>query len=343
MSNCIVGSDNYYSCIMQNCSGRIGSGQTLFNYWDNNDCPGAYNAVLNSSVTLGKNRRLMYDMINLNSVQSSVNQLFNTYLQTNTITDSVTSGFNTFQNTLLDLCINPALPGVCTTFLNGYCSQFTRQQVINSPILTNFCGCYVAPDPIYLQYTLGTPPCRTGNPGCAGCTAGTTGCTGQPACDPICHRALTSQKANPITGTLIKCPQSICVIDNVVVNINSTTVPGGINFNNVCSGCGGGDGNSGCLCIMSGINVSTTASNIGLGTNFNQFCQGNSVCLVQNETGQVISAGQCNNINPANTHISPFTVSPISGVIFIMILITVIIFIIAIIARNSYHIVAVPN
>ena len=117
--------------------------------------------------------------------------------------------------------------------------------------MRNFCGCYVPPDPVYLQYTLGSPQCALGTPGCIiGCTAGVSGCTGQPACDPLCHRALTSQKANSSSGDFIKCPQNICVIDNVVINASNNVIPGGINFNNVCSGCGGGDGSSGCSYVL---------------------------------------------------------------------------------------------
>lgn len=284
-----------------NCSGYIGGGDTLFLYWNINNCPAAYAQAINTD----PNTLLAYNPNCQNEVQDLVVNLFNTYLSTNTITDNVTDpNFNTFQYQLLNLCTDPTLPGVCGKFLggpSGYCSTFTRDEVTNSPILTDFCGCYTPPDPTYLQIT------------------------NNPACDPLCHRSLTSQKAIDETGSIISCEQNICVIDNVVVNVANSAIANGINFTTVCPGCGGGTGATGCLCVVSGVNISSTLSSIGVGANINQFCGPNSVCIVQDDEGNVISSGACENINPANVGIPTFPHYPVPGIVFIMLLIVLLV------------------
>lgn len=329
-----------FICIVNNCSGGIGSGTELFNYWQENNCPAAYAEAINTSPT----GTLAYNPVQQQAMQSKVVELFNTYFITNTLTDDVTSpSFNTFQNTLLQLCIDPTLPGICELFLGGtngttgYCSQYSRSQAINSPTITNFCGCYVPPDPDYLRFTLGSGACLIGaSTGCtAGCTVGNSGCTGQPSCDPLCHRALTSHKAFQPTGNIITCPQNICVIDNVTITAEQSRIPGGINFNTVCSGCGGATGADGCLCIVAGVNISATAAQIGLGTNFNQFCGGSSVCLVEDSSGNIISEGGCTGINPVNIGVSGFFYLPVIGIITVMILIVIIIFFMVLASRYS--------
>lgn len=324
-----------FVCILNNCSGGIGPGVALFNYWRTHDCPAAYAQAINTSPTgSSPTGALAYNPVNQQEVQQAVVMLFNTYLMTNDITDDVTSPrFDPFQDTLLNLCIDPTLPGVCAEFLTTYCAQFTRAEAINSPTTTNFCGCYVPPDPDYLRLTLASPGCLIGATGCtAGCTAGNTGCTGQPACDPLCHRALTSQRAFQPTGAIIKCPQNICVIDDVVINVRQSQVPGGINFTTVCSGCGGAQGGAGCLCVLSGINISETAAQIGLGTNFNQFCGGSSVCIVEDDQGNIISEGGCTGINPLNIGVST-NFTPVLGVVAILLLIVLIVLFVSIAAR----------
>lgn len=321
-----------YMCIVNNCSGGIGSGAELFNYWRRNNCLAAYSQAINTS----SNGNLSYNSAQQEIIQDKIVDLFNTYFITNNLTDDVTSpSFSNFQNTLLTLCTDSTLPGVCTKFLNNYCSNITREQAINSPTYTNFCGCYVPPDQDYLRFTLGTEQCLIGAAGCTGCMQGTTGCTGQPACDPLCHRALTSQKAHIPTGNIITCPQSICVIDNVTINITQSKIPGGINFNTVCSGCGGSSGGKGCLCIVSGVNISETAAQIGVGTNFNQFCGNNSVCLVEDNNGNIISQGSCTDINPANIPIEGIYYGPNLGILFILLLVVLVILFIAIAIRYS--------
>lgn len=318
-----------YQCLVNNCSGGIGSGTVLFDYWANNNCPAAYEQLVNTN----SSGVLAYNPVSQALAQADVVNLFNTYAETNTLTDDVTSpSFNTFQNTLLELCTSPSLPGICSQYLNGYCANFSRMDAINSPTLRNFCGCYVPPDPIYLTYTLGSPGCEMGTGCTAGCTAGQVGCTGQPACDPLCHNALTSQKAYFPTGNIISCPQSICVLDDITISVASSFVAGGINFNSICAGCGGASGGDGCLCIISGVNISSVMSNVGIGADFNQFCSGSSVCLVEDQLGNIISEGGCTGINPANA-VSAFAYAPNPAIVFIIILVVFLIFFICVAIR----------
>jgi len=323
-----------FICIATNCSGGPSgniSGTDLFNYWQQNNCPAAYSQAINTST----GGTLQYNVVGQQAMEDNVVKLFNTYFSTgNRLTDDVTSpSFNPFQFTLLNLCTDPTLPGICSEFLTNYCSQFSRADAVNSPTVTNFCGCYVPPDPVYLSFTLGSQECLIGSTGCtAGCTAGNLGCTGQPACDPLCHRSLTSQKAYQPTGALITCPQNICVIDNVVISAAQSRIAGGVNFNSVCSGCGGASGADGCLCVVAGGNVSATMAQIGVGTNFNQLCGGSSICLVEDSAGNIISEGGCTGINPINVTV-PTYFGPVMGIIAILLLIVLIVLFVSIAAR----------
>lgn len=301
---------------VKNCSGAVGPGNALSDYWANNDCFDIYSRVINT-----KGIELKYNKDGQIEIQGCVNELFDTYLENNQITDSVLSpDYSTFQNTLLTLCTTDTLPGVCDQFLTDYCSKISRTDALNSPALTNFCGCYVPPDPIYLKYT--TPPT-----------------TGQPACDPLCHRALTAQKANIDTGKQITCNQNICVLDNIVITGSNNIINGGINFNSLCAGCGSPDPlnpdqtTENCLCIVSGINVSDTLSNVGIGNNLNQFCGSNSVCITTDEQGNVISEGQCTGTN--NITIPNYSSAPSIWLVLLIIIIVIIIFLACLAVRNA--------
>jgi hypothetical protein len=319
-----------YICIVNNCSGAIGNGTTLFNYWYNNNCPAAYAQLINTTL----DGVLAYNPEAQLLSQCYVNDLFNTYATTNTITDNVLSpSYDPFQNRLLDLCLDPTLPGICGQYLNNFCPT-DRNTVIESPILTNFCGCYTPPDPTYLQYTLASTACTTGSTGCtAGCTAGTSGCTGQPACDPLCHRALTSQKAYQPTGNLITCPQKICVIDDVTITANQSTVAGGINFNMVCPGCAGPG--EGCLCVVSGTNISSTMSQIGVGPNFNFFCGQNSVCIVEDSQGNPILEEACPPIDLSTLPTKSYPVYPNILIVVIITIAVILVLLLCIASRTA--------
>ncbi len=298
------------------CSGYYFDGKELEDYWDDHNCILYYTIPLNTtaSAMTATGAYLQYNPEGQQFIQTNVNNLFKTYQSTNTFTDDTSSSqYSPFQNKISSLCINTTLPGVCEGALTSYCPQYTRQDVINSQINTSLCGCYVPPDPSLLPYS-------------GGCTGGATGCTGNAACDPLCHRAMTSQKANPATGELYTCPQNVCVINNTVIDAQQSNINGGINFTNICAGC---TGENGCLCVISGVNISETMGNIGVSdVNFNQLCGSNSVCLVEDGNGNIISSGGCTGISSSNIPVPQRTMIPNMAILFIiLILIFIVLFI----------------
>ena len=166
---------------------------------------------------------------------------------------------------LLIPLLHPRLPGACNSFLTGYCSQFSRDSIANSPILADFCGCYAPVDTDYSKYIA-------------------------KQCDPLCHRVQTVQFSNQ-DGTLKECDNTVCVIDDVSIELTQSTVSGGINITNVCPGCSG----SNCTCVISGVNLTNTLSDVNLSPNsITQFCGANAVCL--DVSGAVPKIVECQNI-----------------------------------------------
>lgn len=290
------------------CGGEDISG-TIFEQWCQYDCIGTFSNYIYNTKGI-----LSYNPANQLLTQSYVTNLFNIYLQTNVITDNtLASGYSDFQNTLLNLCDNPTTPGICDQFLTGWCSQFTREDAINSPIITSFCGCYVPPDPNYLSYT--SEP--------SGCTTSGPGCIQQPQCDPLCRRSTTVQKSVQGTGITINCPENICVIDEVAISAVNSQIGEGINFTSICPACGGGNSNQ-CLCIISGVNPSNTLGQVGIGDNIQQFCGSNSVCLIEDTNGNIISEGGCAKFSPSDITIPPIYSGPFIGIVIVMIIILII-------------------
>lgn len=302
----------------------------VINYWNTNDCVDAISTYINFDT---QTCAIKYNKANQITTANNIkNNLFKLYFTRYNLTDNILSSqYNVFQETLHQLCINPSLPGVCGNFLEEYCNTFgnspekNRSIIESSPVRTNFCGCYTMPDPVYQKYVHGTQECLHGLPNCRSCVPDPNNldlCPSQPSCDPLCARALTSRKANTNIGTLINCPQSVCVIDDVVINVTNSVVPGGVNFNNVCSGCNQG---AGCLCVISGVSIPETLGNVGLGANYTQFCGPESVCLVNGSP--VECTGDLNTIP-----INPFSTRPIYGLIIIILIIVIIAIILAIIS-----------
>lgn len=249
----------------QICAGTTLSGPALFTYFRANDCPAVFSTILNtqSDGTSG------YNPANLPQVQADVQTLFTNYLTSNILTDNVNDPrYNSFQNDLLQLCTDPRLPGVCVPFIENYCKAYSRATISTSPILASFCGCYTTPDPDYSKY------------------AG-------PECDPLCHRVTTVQRPNGV-GSVLRCSDTVCVIDDVAINLEQSTVGGGVNISQICPGC---QGNSLCVCIASSPNLSNLFAQAGIGNQFQQLCGTQSVCLQDTATGPVTIP--CANIVPS--------------------------------------------
>lgn len=290
--------------IVQACSGVTGTANDMISAWEVYDCPAAYSSALNT----GPNGEYVYNPDQQALVQGCVQQAFSTYQTTYLLTDDITSSrYNNFQITLNSLCTSPSLPGVCTSFLTGYCTM-GRANAIQSTTLINFCGCYVPPDPTTLTYT------------------------NNPACDSLCSRIQTSQKlvAGDTTGQLATCSENVCVLNDVTINTLGSRVSGGINFNSSCGGCGGGQGAQSCVCIISGGNIAQTLSSVGIGGNLNDFCGATSRCIVENADGTIVSDKLCTQavFTPPPTSVSSWP-NLFIVIIFIVILFVTIIFVVA--------------
>lgn len=191
----------------------------------------------------------------------------NTWVGGNTLSNPGEYGYNKFLDTLLNACKN--IPGACYPMQEYMCNACSREEIFNSPILTNFCGCVALPDQnAYYNDTL-----KNYNP----------------ACDPLCNRIESIKNADPRTGVLEDCKANVCVINNVVINaVNTSGVAP--TFTQVCPACADGTGN--CLCIIDATFDNTITSivdsnkaAINTPAKFLQYCP-NSQCFINNpQTG----------------------------------------------------------
>jgi len=158
-------------------------------------------------------------------------------------------------------------PGACDSQLKQLCSTLTRDDVLdaydgmannqNNWNIVAACGCHL-PDDQYTEY-------------------GQFGIDEKyyDSCDPLCKLNPAIPKATcDAEGKNCQpwpCEQTICIIDDVTVDVMNSNVPGGVNFNITCGGCDNSTG--GCLCVFSDMTVFTEASHVG-SIDFNMNCGG---------------------------------------------------------------------
>ena len=315
------------------------------------NCPLAYEVFMNSTPTGTQSAgfcSLQYNEVNSCILKQYVSYIFTTFTKNCQIGDvNGSTACKEFEIKLQDLCLNLSLPGVCSYFLSGnatgcesttkfpkltdFCNNYTRDQVANNPALNSFCGCYVKPDDRFINKIKVTPGCIN-NDGteCKKCLKTDKDfdkCVSNPTCDSLCHRANTSQRATVNNGKFITCPQSICAINDVTIDIVNSIIPGGINFNSICGGC---NKKNGCLCVISGVNINQTMSTIGVG-NLNNLCE-TSYCITEGSE----ELEECGNFNPSNGDI-PSTQSSINiGITFILLVTILIILFICIAVRFNH-------
>lgn len=146
-------------------------------------------------------------------------------------------GYNPFQDFLQTNVCCP-YPGLCQSGLDTICAQYTAQRLSLNPAIAQWCGCHLAPQE-YQDYSVKFNI--------------------QPQCTPMCNRNGTI----PIVGNNgqpLLCNNTICLIDDVTVNLVAAQIGGGLNFNQVCGNCGN---NTQCSCIISDTTVDITNSTIG--------------------------------------------------------------------------------
>lgn len=163
-------------------------------------------------------------------------------------------------HTLKYLCTadgNAAQPGFCDLILNQYCAQFTREDLLNDKVLQNICGCHLTGGSGGRESSgglknLGSKPLTTNQYPYPGITT---------ACDPICNYSDT------IPYSTQKCDSTVCILDDVNINIINSKVKGGININQVCKGAAQGKSS----CYISGVDIDAINSSIG-GTTLKNDC-----------------------------------------------------------------------
>lgn len=178
--------------------------------------------------------------------------------ENNKITSVQTDGSNydPFITTIVQVCREN--PGACDDVLKTKCAGVTREELSNNVNLASLCGCHM-PDIQYESFS------QFGI---------------ERECDPVCalgtavklHDTTTSNPAR-----FIKCNQSICVIDDVTLNILAGSTVGDISFSQACSSCSDGGGNGSCRCYITDTTITAIDSLIG-NVSFQQQCGNAPLC-----------------------------------------------------------------
>jgi Family of unknown function (DUF5857) len=145
---------------------------------------------------------------------------------------------------------NAAQPGFCDLILNQYCAQFTREDLLNDKVLQNICGCHLTGGTGGREAhgnltNLGSKPLTANQYPYPGITT---------ACDPICNYTDT------IPYSTQKCDSTVCILDDVNINIVNSDVKGDVNINQVCEGGGKGKRSD---CYISGVDIDSINSSTG--------------------------------------------------------------------------------
>ena len=110
-------------------------------------------------------------------------------------------------------------PMLCTEFLSEACSSITSEEFVYlEPDARSWCGCYMKSEQ-YEKYTnLDIPK----------------------ECTPTCN----SSKVIPLVDSNFVpkfCKDTVCIIDQLNIDITNSIYPGGFNFNQLCNSCGSVD------------------------------------------------------------------------------------------------------
>jgi hypothetical protein len=211
------------------------------------------------------------------------------------ITNPVTSGADQpFIQWLYTVC--QKYPNLCEGFIKQECAGADPAEFISNQNLWDWCGCYMN-DERYKNYT------------------DNFGVTKE--CSPYCNAPNTVPLVNGDTTQPLFCQQSVCIIDDVAINLVKSRFQDGtnnINFSQICNSCGSGYGSgvnnqgnynnptgnsnfnnistTNCNCIIDNFTLTTINTVItGDGINISQSCNGNSTCYntVTNTDGSTSS------------------------------------------------------
>jgi len=163
------------------------------------------------------------------------------------ITASIDSDKYTPLSSLIynNLCCR--FPELCQEILPKICETKTTEDISLNPNVARLCGCFLSSSE-YQHYfeTYGISI----------------------ECSPMCNNnyiiPLTDVDKNPIV-----CNETVCIIDNVSVNILNSQVNGSVNISQFCGNCGNG---SSCTCIVDGDTLQISDSTVNGNINLNEVC-----------------------------------------------------------------------
>ena len=210
-------------------------------------------------------------------VQNLLDAVFERYIQEGGNLDARPGDEGNIQlNSMLwDICFDE--PGLCEKALFRYCTNVTTETLVRRVGLQSWCGCYMQPEQ-YFKYTNLYQISKE--------------------CTPACNVEGIIRVPSDNGVGIKKCRQSLCIIDQVTIDIIQSKVgsTGGITFNQLCSGCANG---TTCSCILSDLTLTIVDSEIG-NIDISQNCGSNAACYdeVEDENGII------------TTHRVPCTESP---------------------------------
>lgn len=162
--------------------------------------------------------------------------------------------YNSFQEFLYTICCD--YPGLCQNGLNNVCSDISMNRLSLNPEASAWCGCHL-PLIEYSDYAN-----RFNIP---------------PECSPICNRAgvlpIAKGDAEPI-----ECTQTICLIDDITINVVNSQIGGDIDITQICGNC---SPEAPCSCFINNDSISINNSFISGNVSIQQSC-GSFQCTQNN-------------------------------------------------------------
>ncbi|SPN79334.1 Transmembrane domain-containing protein [Cedratvirus Zaza IHUMI] len=190
---------------------------------------------------------LFRDSAIISQARDFMRQVFNNLTQRGYLLGSAPNSrtFNSIEFSLYNVCRN--VPGVCSSYLQDFCSTYNGQVILSNPSLAKWCGCYL-PDQEYARYV--------------------NEYSVNKECTPYCIREESVPLANPAGNSFLTCAQNVCILDDVAISLQNSSVRGGANFRQICGDCGSGGR---CSCVTSNINLTLVNSQVQ-GIDFTQNC-----------------------------------------------------------------------
>ena len=153
---------------------------------------------------------------------------------------------NPFNSQLWDICNK--YPALCQSTLKKYCARQTQQSLVRNSELISWCGCYMVPEAYNNPYGV------------------------ERECTGFCNSSEVIPLPSDNEVGIKKCNKSICLIDDLTIQLYNTKI-GNFGFNQICPSCQGGN----CQCLISDNNITAINSNIP-NLLLNQNCNSQSKC-----------------------------------------------------------------